>query len=590
MTRRDGSAGPAPLRALVALVLLAVLTACAAIPTSGPVRAGGDPGLDRADVAVPPIGVPPVLGAAPEDVVRGFLRASADFLGDHAVARLYLTGEARSQWQPSTGTSVYDRVNSPLTVVDDEAGTVTVRGAQVATIDSEGSFRRTPEGTEVARAFRMKIVDGEWRIASLDDGLLLSLVDVQESFRAVSLYFLSPTRNTLVPDTVLLPELPGLTTKLLGRLLRGPTAALRGAVGTAFPQGTSLEVASVPVRDGLATVRLDETALRANDDAREQMSAQIVWTLKQLGPEIQRIRITAGGEDLVISGVSAEQGRNSWLTYDPGGLTGSPSVYVVREGRVGRIIENEFEPVDGAAGSGQTALRTPAVSLDATRIAAVTVGGSTVLEGRLTADAALRPTFTGGDFSRPSWDPLGNLWVVDRASGRLLVLPAGAEVPAEVRLPKLPGGDLAAAAVSRDGARVAMVTGSGRDARLVVGALTGVDVLGSDGTQPAVEVVAAREVLPSVRAVRDVAWSTAQTLAVLGRRDDLPLRPLDTTIDGFEVRELEPLSELVAIAAAPADQQASPLVVGTADGRLEIYTSSRGWANLGPGSDPAYPG
>jgi hypothetical protein len=135
-----------------------------------------------------------------------------------------------------------------------------------------------------------------------------------------------------------------------------------------------------------------------------------------------------------------------------------------------------------------------------------------------------------------------------------------------------------------------MVTGSGRDARLVVGALTGVDVLGSDGTQPAVEVVAAREVLPSVRAVRDVAWSTAQTLAVLGRRDDLPLRPLDTTIDGFEVRELEPLSELVAIAAAPADQQASPLVVGTADGRLEIYTSSRGWANLGPGSDPAYPG
>lgn len=577
-------------RAVVALALLALLSACASIPTSGPVRAGGDPGLDRADVAVPPIGVPPVRGAAPEDVVRGFLRASADFLGDHAVARLYLTGEASSSWRPSTGTSVYDRVNSQLTVVPGEDGTVTVRGAEVATIDAEGGFRRTPEGTEVARTFRMTQVEGQWRIAGLEDGLLLSMVDVQESFRPVSLYFLSPSRNTLVPDTVLLPELPGLSTKLVGRLLRGPTSALRGAVGTAFPQGTSLEVASVPVRDGVATVPLDENALRADDDAREQLSAQIVWTLKQLGPEIQRIRITAGGEDLVISGVSVEQGRNSWQTYDPDGLNASSSVYVVRDGRLGRIIDNEFQPLDGAVGSGAQAVRTPAVSLDETRIAAVSTDGSALLLGRLAADALpLRPALSGGDFSRPSWDPLGNLWVVDRAAGHLLVLPPGADSASLVTLPKLPGGSPTAAAVSRDGARIALVTGTGRDARLGVGALTGVDLLGSEGTEPAVEVVAVREVLPDLRTVRDASWSSADSLTALGRRSDLPLRALDMSIDGFEVRDLEPLSDLVAVAAAPLDQ-GRPLVVGTADGRLELYTSSRGWTNLGPGSDPAYPG
>lgn len=587
MTRRGRATGP---RAVVALVLVAVVSACASIPTSGPVRAGGDPGLDRVDVAVPPIGVPPVRGAEPEDVVRGFLRASADFLGDHQVARLYLTGEARSSWQPSTGTSVYDRVNAQLSVVTGEDGTVTVRGAEVATIDAEGSFRRTPDGTEVARTFRMKLVDGEWRIVGLEDGLLLSMVDVQESFRPVSLYFLSPSRNTLVPDTVVLPELPGLSTKLLGRLLRGPTAALRGAVGTAFPQGTSLEVASVPVRDGVATVSLDESALRANDDAREQMSAQIVWTLKQLGPEIQRIRITAGGEDLVISGVSVEQGRNSWQTYDPDGLNASSSVYVVRDGRVGRIIDSEFQPVDGGAGSGQQALRSPAVSLDETRVAAVAADGRAVLVGRLAADSPLRAALIGGDFSRPSWDPLGNLWVIDRVAGHLLVLPPGADAPSVVEIPKLPGGGPVVAAVSRDGARIAMVTGSGRDARLVVGALTGVDVLGSEGTAPAVAVVAVREVLPDLRAVRDVSWSSADSLTALGRRDDLPLRTLDMSVDGFDVRDLEPLSDLVSVAAAPLDQLGSPLVVGTADGRLELYTFSRGWTNLGPGSDPAYPG
>ena len=87
-----------------------------------------------------------------------------------------------------------------------------------------------------------------------------------------------------------------------------------------------------------------------------------------------------------------------------------------------------------------------------------------------------------------------------------------------------------------------------------------------------------------------MAWSSAGTLAVLGSRDELAPRPLDTSIDGYQVREFEPLSELVSLASAPVEQQGSPLVVGTADGRLELYTAGRGWLNLGPGSDPAYPG
>ena len=580
--------GPALRAVAVALVALVLSTACAAIPTSGPVRAGDDPGLERADLAVPAIGVPPVRGASPEDVVRGFLRASADFVGDHAVARLYLTPEARAQWRASTGTAVYDRVNAPLTAQAEDDGTVTVRAAEVATIDAEGTFRRTPEGTEVARTFRMARVDGEWRIAGLDDGLLLSLVDVQESFRAVSLYFLSRSRNTLVPDLVLLPELPGLSTKVVSRLLRGPTSGLRGAVGTAFPQGTSLEVASVPVRDGLATVGLDENALRADDDARERMSAQIVWTLKQLGPDIQRVRITAAGEDLVVSGVGVEQGRNAWQTYDPAGLGGVPSVYAVRDGRVGVLIENEFTPVDGAAGAEGAGVRTPAVSLDEARVATVSGDGRTVSVGRLVEGTGLRPVLSGGDFAQPSWDPLGNLWAVDRSTGALVVLPEGAETATGVAVPRLPGGRPTGLAVSRDGARIALTTGSGRDARMVVATVTGVDVLGEG--ESTVSLVAPREVLPDLRGVRGVAWSSAETLAVLGSRGGLALRPLDTSIDGYQVREFEPLSELVTLASAPVEQQGSPLVVGTADGRLELYTAGRGWLNLGPGSDPAYPG
>ncbi len=115
--------------------------------------------------------------------------------------------------------------------------TVTVEGTEVGRIDSEGTFRRSPSGTTVTRAFGMERVDGEWRIAKLDDGLMLSAADVAETYRQVSLYFLAPSGSTLVPDTVLLPELPGLTTKLVARLLRGPTAATARRGGHSVPPG-----------------------------------------------------------------------------------------------------------------------------------------------------------------------------------------------------------------------------------------------------------------------------------------------------------------------------------------------------------------
>ncbi len=580
---------------VVLAVLLALLTAgCAGVPTSGPVRKGGDLRLARPDVAVPFIATPPQPGATAEEVVRGFLRASADFRSDHRVARMHLAPSVRQTWRTSASTTVYDASQAPLSVVAAGA-TVTVRGAEVARIDAEGSYRRTPSEVEVTRSFGMARVGGEWRIASLEDGLVLSLVDVQESFRQVSLYFLSPSLNTLVPDTVLLPELPGLSTRLVSRLLRGPTSDVRGGVVTAFPQGTGLEVQSVPVRDGLVTVRLDETALSADDDAREQMAAQIVWTLKQLGPEVARVRITAGGRDLVASGVAAEQPRDSWAAFDPNGLTGIPSVYVVRDGRVARIIETRFEPVAGAAGSGSIPLRSPAVSLDEGRVAAVSGDGRSVYVGRLAADAPLERVATGGDLGTPSWDPLGNLWSVDRAEGTISVLAAGATESVAVAVGRLPGGPVTQLALSRDGARAALVTGSGKSSRLLVATVRGVDQLGTEapvaGAVPAVSVESAREVLPDLRGVRDVAWADAQTLAVLGSRDGASAEPLYTSTDGYKVEDVQAEADLRALTAAPpVGTQISPLVVATADGQLQQFTSGRVWVRLGLGSDPAYPG
>ena len=107
----------------------------------------------------------------------------------------------------------------------------------------------------------------------------------------------------------------------------------------------------------------------------------------------------------------------------------------------------------------------------------------------------------------------------------------------------------------------------------------------------AVSVEAAREVLPDLRGVRDVAWADAQTLAVLGSRGGGPVEPLYTSTDGYEVEEVQAEADLSALAAAPPlGTQISPLVIETADGMLQQFTSSRVWVRLGAGSDPAYPG
>jgi hypothetical protein len=95
------------------------------------------------------------------------------------------------------------------------------------------------------------------------------------------------------------------------------------------------------------------------------------------------------------------------------------------------------------------------------------------------------------------------------------------------------------------------------------------------------------EVLPDLRAVRDVAWADATTVVVLGSRADLAVRPYFVTVDGYEVLDVEPAEGLVSIAAAPP--RTNPLVAATDDGELMRLTPG-GWTPLGPGNGPAYPG
>jgi hypothetical protein len=593
------SSGSRRLRIPVAVCAVLALAGCASIPTSGPVREGGDLRLQRADDGVSVIGEPPRPGATPSEIINGFLDSSADFQNDHQVARLYLTRAASRRWRPQAGTQVYDKTELSVDQSSADASTFVLDAPAVGAIAGDGEYSKAAVGEPVKRQFGLTKVNGQWRIAELDDGLLLSSSELGDTYRQVSLYYLAPSGVTLVPDPVLIPELPGLSTKVVARLLRGPTSSLRGAVTTAFPEGTSLDVSSVPVTDGVATVQLDETALNADDTARQQMSAQLVWTLKQLSG-VTAIRIRVGGEDLQVNSAGSVQQATDWSTFDPDQLSSNLSAYVELDGRIGRYLEGTFTRVLGEGGDARPRVRSPAVSLDNIRLAVVSADGRSVLVGPMQQDAKLEPRIRGNDdsdFSSPSWDRDKGLWVVDRADGSLWYLADGASNPQQVGVRVPDGGPVQGVRISRDGARAALLVGTGRQARLMIGAVRRVAT-----SDPQVEggerlsLASVAEPLPGLLGVRDMAWADATHVEVLGSLDGASLRPYEVSVDGWRFPDIEPApgpGQAVSIAAAPPLGD-TPLVVGTTDGtsggRLWEFTSSRGWDELGPGTQPAYPG
>ena len=71
-----------------------------------------------------------------------------------------------------------------------------------------------------------------------------------------------------------------MSTDLLQALLQGPGPWLEPAVINGFPVGTELK--AVDTVDGIVQIDLTAAVLQADDLARQQLSAQIVWTLRQV--------------------------------------------------------------------------------------------------------------------------------------------------------------------------------------------------------------------------------------------------------------------------------------------------------------------
>jgi hypothetical protein len=547
----------------------------AQVPTSGPIQQGAQVTGSNVDQFIRVIARPPSQGMTATQIVQGFLEASASFDGNHAVAREYLTAEASARWDSSSQVVVYEGAPS----LTESGPSVQVRATQVGRIATNGRYEVDAPGAEATATFRIVETEAGLRIDGLPNGLFLSQTDVDRAFRSYALYFFNPTFEILVPDARMLPVVgPGLATTLVRRLLDGPNAWLRPAVRTGFPDGVDLNIDAVLVDGGVARVDLGSSVQLADDAARRALSQQLVWTLRQL-PEVQAVDITAAGQPFFVPGVGNPQSRDAWPEVDPSGLPLNAAAYVASTIGVRQLTDDGTTPIAGQGGTREPLLTDIAVSLDASRLAGVDVDGR-VWSGAISVGSSL---FEFDELPSPvslAYDGDLNVWAVDDTGSLALYSPSGRAFP--ISIDGLGESDVLTAAVpSRDGTRAALLVASEQRSYVLLARVVRASATGRVGITVQQPIRVESRLVEAV----DVAWSSADSLAVLGSESAGSLQVFEITIGRGSLTAQGAPEGPLSVAAAPG----LPTLVSAADG--VVYDNTTGsWSGRVNATSPTYPG
>ncbi|HEY0484852.1 MAG TPA: GerMN domain-containing protein, partial [Mycobacteriales bacterium] len=319
-------------RAALLVTLLLTLAGCAAVPDSGvpvtvrtvpPVRGDGE----QPDVRVQAPG--PVPGAGPVEVVRAFLGSAVSSDGGHAVARSFLTREARRAWPDAGPVRVFHLRDVAQTGNDG----VRVLGTMVGAVGADGSF--TPDPGPVDLTFRLRRNGGAWQVAAPPPGVYLQDVYFTQVYAPFTVYFASAGARRMVPDLRYLDRALGNAqpTELVRLLLGGPSAWLSPGVRSAFPPGTRLRGNVVSDRDVLV-VDLTAEAASAGAAERALLSAQLAWTLRQF--PMTGVRVEVEGRPFEVAGA-----RGQWGSLNPASPAEALPAYHLDHGGVRVLVPGE---------------------------------------------------------------------------------------------------------------------------------------------------------------------------------------------------------------------------------------------------------
>lgn len=446
-------------RAVLAAALGVLLVGgCGSIPTSGPVTRVAD---DKASVGSTVRYAPalPVPGASPQEIVLGYIDAMLAFPVSSGTASAFLTPSAAKSWRPLDGVRVYSRpsVSAPVadrsTDVDggEETGdrvVVRMSSSQVARLDQQGRYTRMSGDSDLT--YGLQQVDGEWRIATPQSGMLVSSKYFGDYFRPFDIFMFDKPGRRLIPVPVYLAAGDQLATSLVASLARGLPDDQ--ATRTYVPKLSTLRP-SVPISGGVADVQFDEEFRTTSESTRDHLSAQIIWTLRQV-PGIEGVRLSGGATVLTRNGLPV-QPIGSWGAFGPS--TSGAHAYAISDDKVVQLDDDRIAPLTGQWGKdARGAVR---IAVSDSGVAGVLAGRSSV---RVTNRAGTTPrTFSGNQLVTPRWDRDGALWLVDRVGGATRVRLVNDDVITTLPIGALAGRNVTTFTLSPGGSRYAVTADGG---------------------------------------------------------------------------------------------------------------------------------
>jgi hypothetical protein len=458
-------------RVCAAVLAAACLSACAGIPTSGPVtRVAADKGFGQSTVRYAPAG--PAKGASPQDIVSGYLDAMLAYPITTGTASAFLTADANKAWNSLAGVRVYSAPQVAAPVATGQRGsdtlerngdqvTVTVSVVNESRLNVQGRYTEMTGNGEIK--FRLTRIGGQWRISNPQKGLLVNRKFFTDYFRPFNVFMFDRPGRRLVPVPIYVAVGDQLATALVTSLARGPAPDPGNTLRTYVPQLKTLRPSVPLTRDGITDVGFDQDFSTISESTQDHLSAQIVWTLRQV-LDITAVRLV-GGSTVLSPHDLAAQPIGSWAAYGPNTARGQ--AYALSGNRVVEIDDGRIARLSGTWGKDARGAVQIAVSSDG--VAGVLNGSSQV---RVTSRSGASPRLIGGNaYIAPRWDDDGNLWLIDREAGRTRIrLSKGQQLRA------LPIGDLARLnistfALSPDASRYAVTAQRGKSTAIYVGAI-----------------------------------------------------------------------------------------------------------------------
>lgn len=432
-------------------------TGCAQLPHDGQVIVGPniEAGLETDYLYYSPSG--PSEDASQESILQGFINAGTGPQNDYAVAREYLTEELAAKWKPNNRVLV--EASRPLiTMIATDRASVSV--PLVATVDERGSYLVASPGDAEVLNFAFVKEAGQWRIAEAPDLTMVIRPVFDVIFKAYSIYFYDNQSKYLVPDVRWFPSRASTSTRLISALLNGPSQWLANTVHSAIPQGTTLNLNTVTIAEGVASVDLSKKALTATSHQKKLLQAQITKSLMQL-PSVYSVQVSIERGLLDTYNLSNEFSR----VLTPVALFEDDLVHIDSSNQTQikgaqQILENLSATEFG-------------LSAEETLAAFATEDG--VYLANL-AKPGERPKLLSNrtDFLAPVIDKQGNTWLVSNNGGSTVVFDsAGTRLNFDPRW--LQAQKVVSFSISDEGSRIAAIVADGKNTKLLVSAVVRLD-------------------------------------------------------------------------------------------------------------------